>query len=118
MLVSLHQSFVSDAKLMEAAVDWNVSDHVGDSIVLLEPVQFLFQPFDLLTWVLTVVKKPPVKVIAGLGINRYNFTVQVSWKRFRVVTILTEHFNFIIIKPVITTPVTLDMVDWPVTVRF
>ena len=60
---------------MEALLWWNMSNDMCKAFILLELHKFFLKPFDLVSWISSVVKELPVHVITGLHIDCNNFTL-------------------------------------------
>ena len=87
MLESIHQSFVPDAKLMEAVEGRDMRDDHRETFVFLNLQELILKPLELVTWVLSVVEHPPVEIVASLHIHSNHFSFLVERHHFRVISV-------------------------------
>lgn len=60
VLVPLHEGMVPHTELMQAELRRNMGQNVGEATIFLKLGKLLFEPLDLLAWVLSVNHEPPV----------------------------------------------------------
>ena len=60
------------------------------SSTLLDLLEFVLEPLNLMSWVASVVEQPPVKIVASFHVegNNSSFLVELEW--FGVIAILAE----------------------------
>lgn len=111
VLVSLRQSLPSNSKLVEAILAWNVGDDVSKSVISLNLFELVFKPRHLSPWVLSVVHKPPVLVVASLGVKTDDLGLGVELEWLRVVPELGKDCLLVLGQPVGVSPSVLQVVD-------
>ena len=81
MLISFIEHLEPDAKFMQARLRRDVSNNDCKSPILLQLAEFFFQPRNFIPWILSIVKQPPVPVIAGLHVDTddLSFRVEAEW---------------------------------------
>lgn len=72
---------------MKALLWWDVSNDVSKSSVLLDLGELFLKPLDLLAWIVPVVKKPPIEVVAGLHVDSNGSALLVERERLGIESI-------------------------------
>ena len=49
--------------------------------IFLDILEFIFKPFNLFSWITSVVKKPPIEIVASLHVksNNSSLLVELKW---------------------------------------
>lgn len=117
VLESLNDGMISVAKLMKTVPSWDVCYDVNESMVLFYLCELFLQPVELVSWISSIIKEPPVQVVASLHVDTNNSPLRVEFERLWVVTPLPEHLNLILTEPSFVSPALFKVVNCPVTVN-
>ena len=103
---------------MKAANGWDVSNYNSEPIFRFYFFQLSFEPVKLLTWISSILEKPPVKIVTSLHVNTNNMTFVGELERLSVVSKLNEYLLLFLIQPVGIDPTVSKMVNLVVGSRF
>jgi len=101
---------------MKAVPSWDMSNNVSESSIFFKLRELFLKPLQLKSWISSVIKKPPVKIVTSLHVDTNHLTFRVELKWLGVVSPFTEDFNFFLTQPSFVCPALLKMVDGPVAV--
>lgn len=81
VLESLNDGMISVAKLMKTVPSWDVCYDVNESMVLFYLCELFLQPVELVSWISSIIKEPPVQVVASLHVDTNNSPLRVEFER-------------------------------------
>lgn len=102
---------------MKASHKWNMGNHDSKTALRFNFLQLSFKPLELMTWISSVLKEPPVKIVTSLHVDTNNVTFVTELERFSVVSIFDKNFLFVLIKPVGIDPAVGKVVNFVISFR-
>jgi len=93
-----------------------MSNDMSKPTILFNLAELIFEPLKHMSWITSVVKKPPVKIVTSLHVECNHFALCIELEGLRVESIFSEYFGFLLTQPIGVGPATFEMVDGPVGV--